>query len=307
MTVHTIWGDFESEEELIKTGARMMGISYDKAKKIREQALAQQKKEREEYERRVREKEEKEKSILGAIKRKFPDIHFKECPWCGKEPELNVSVFEKTGITRGTLPKYRFESYRVDLITCEHLDCTGHYLNGYDIDVIPEEPLMPNPKVTWVDSWEHSWEYAVRDYKKYLSDDWDRKCCVCGKKWRGWEDIDVPEVDGKQYCHECFKQFEENGHPRPDLYRDMRNLSTMYDGGPQFYTSFQKLIQIRKLNPEIIRVKKKDTGKDMMASSRLTGDIRGERYEIFEKYFIAYVWRPKDLDEVKKYMVSKDD
>lgn len=302
MTIHTLWGDFESEEELIKTGARMMGTSYDKAKKIREKALAEHKREREEQERREREKREKEEAILKAIKDRFPDMHFRECPWCGKEPELNVTVFERNNISDGRRIKNRFSSYRVDLKTCEHLYATGHYLNGYDIDVIPEKPLLGNPKYTWMDGWEHVWKYHVEDYEKYLSDDWDRKCCVCGEKWRGWEDINIPEVDGKQYCHECFKQFEENGHPRPDLYRDMRNLSTMYDGGPQFYTSFQKLIEVRGLNPKMIRVKHKDMGVNRMASSKLSGDIQGERYEIFEKYFIAYVWRPKDMDELKEYM-----
>ena len=46
MTVHTIFGDFESEEELIETAARMMGIDYGKAKKIREKALAEAKERR---------------------------------------------------------------------------------------------------------------------------------------------------------------------------------------------------------------------------------------------------------------------
>ena len=62
MTIHTIWGDFESEEELIKTGARMMGISYNKAKAIREKALKEHEEERKRIERAIQERKDLEKS-----------------------------------------------------------------------------------------------------------------------------------------------------------------------------------------------------------------------------------------------------
>lgn len=310
MTIHTIWGDFESEEELIRTGAKMMGISYKEAEKIRKKALKEHENERKKIENAIQKRKHLEQSILNKIKAKFPDMHFKPCPWCGEEPHIEVSVSCNYWVNEKQKPK----SYRVELHSCEHLNKTGSYLNSYPIDQIPESPTYANSDVTWTGSWEdHGWQRAVDDYKAYLSNDYPRKCAGCGKKWRGYEDYDVPNVDGKDYCGECFKaRFNEEGekYARADMYRDIRNLSTMWDNGPMFYTSFRNLMEHRGLTDHSkITVEHKDVGIDKMASSRMSGDIRGDRYEIFYEYsygkhMVAYVWKPNDLEELEKYLKS---
>lgn len=70
MTIHTIWGDFESEEELVKTGARMMGISYKKAWGIRQKALKEHEEERKRIEKAIQERKDLEQELnhLGVLK-----------------------------------------------------------------------------------------------------------------------------------------------------------------------------------------------------------------------------------------------
>ena len=313
MTIHTIWGDFESEEELIKTGARMMGISYNRAKAIREKALKEHEEERKRIERAIQERKDLEQSILDKIKAKFPDLHFKACPWCGEEPHIEVSVGRNYWLDE----KKRPTTYWVELHSCEHLDKHGSVLNSYNIGEIPDQPTHPNPEYTWVGSWEdHGWKYAVEKYKEYLSDDYPRKCAKCGKKWRGYEDYNIPEIDGKQYCWECCELFDHWDNHIPvvkntaQYYQDDRNLSTMYDGGPQFYTSLHNMLKCRGIKESDIEVKFKGTG-ERRASDRLTGSLTGERYEIYyihkkldgtEKWRIAYVREPRDKEELEKYL-----
>lgn len=313
MTIHTIWGDFESEEELIKTGARMMGISYKKAKAIREKALKEHEEERKRIERAIQERKDLEQSILDKIKAKFPDLHFKACPWCGEEPHIEVNV----GCNYWLDERDRPTNYWVELHSCEHLYKHGSVLNSYNIDEIPDQPTHPNPKYTWMGDWEdHGWEYAVKEYEKYLSDDYPRKCAKCGKKWRGYEDYNIPEVDGKQYCWECCELFDHWDNHIPvvknsaQYYHDYRNLSTMYDDGPQFYTSLHNMLKCRGIKESDIEVKFKGTG-ERRASDRLTGSLTGERYEIYYvhkklegtvRWCIAYVREPRDKEELQKYL-----
>lgn len=310
MTIHTIWGDFESEEELVKTGARMMGISYKKAWGIRQKALKEHEEERKRIEKAIQERKDLEQSILEKIKAKFPDLHFKPCPWCGEEPHIEVSLRCNYWLDKRDRPK----EYCVELHSCEHLDKHGSVLNSYNIGEIPDQPTYPNPNVTWTGSWEdHGWEYAVKMYEEYLSDDYPRKCAKCGKKWRGYEDYSIPEVDGKQYCWECCELFDHwDGHvpvvkDTAPYYCDARNLSTMYDGGPQFYTSLRKLIECNKIPESEIEVKFTGTG-ERRGSDRLTGSLSGERYMVYrnykgkERWFTAYVRDPPDKEELEKYL-----
>ena len=105
-----------------------------------------------ERERQARVKE-LEDSILDKIHKAMPDLHFKACPWCGKEPTLRVRV----------VPEYRNmglfsedwsdpKEYRIELETCDCLNA-GRHLNTYDIDVIPTSPLFANKGRRWDVSW----------------------------------------------------------------------------------------------------------------------------------------------------------
>ena len=304
MTIHTWYGDFESEEELIETAAKMMGISYGKAKKIREKALNDARKENERIEKAIQERKDLELSILEKIKARFPDLHFKPCPWCGEEPTIQVSVCVNYWLNKNDRPK----DYRVEMKTCEHLNCTGHVLNWYKIDEIPEQPTLGNPEYRW-DHWnENGWKWAVEDYKKYLSPDYERKCAECGVKWRGYDDYNVPYLNGKNYCWDCFnKRYRVNDKLVIwSLYRDIRNLSTMWDNGPLFYTSLEELLKYWKHTAADIYVKHKDMGDGRRGSDKLTGDIRGDRYEIYSRKphygQLGYVWEPDDKEELEKYL-----
>lgn len=295
MTFHTLFGDFESEDDMVGKMAKLMGISKKKAWEIRNMAKARHQIERERWETEKRKEEDLKRHICEQIKAKFPDMHFKGCPWCHQEPDIRIHLYPQS------------DKYRVELVTCDHLAGTDYYFNSYDIGTIPDRPLMPNPEYTWMDAWENSWKHHVKEYEKYLSDDWKRKCHKCGKKWRGYEDIDIPSVDGHQYCWECL-DFSRKGPDgrlivdRKGIYQDMRNLSTMWDGGPLFYTSLDSMLKCRGIDKSEIYVKHKDVGIEETSQNRLSGSMRGDRYEIFAKYFIAFVFKPKDEEELRKYL-----
>lgn len=310
MVIHTIWGDFESEEELIRTGAKMMGISFNKAKRIRENALKEHEKERQREERINLEKQVLEKTILLRIKDRFPNLHFKECPWCHKAPELEVEVNRewKNGIKSN-----KFKDYDVKLKTCDHLYYNVR-LNTYPIDKLPNAPTYPNPEYTWDGEWNSwRWKRSVKEYEEYLSPDYPRKCNECGIKWRGYDDYSVPELDGKCYCWKCFdaKYRVDENTADLSLYRDMLNLSTMHDNGPIFYTSLKEMLRCKEHDDSEIFTVHLDVGDDRRGSSKLSGDIRGDRWEIWLRKdpnmrssynWLGYVFEPKDVDELRKYL-----
>ena len=311
MTIHTIWGDFESEKELIKTGARMMGISYKKAKAIREKALKENEEKRKRIERAIQERKDLEKSIEDKIKARFPDLHFKKCPWCGEEPTIQVNVCRDYWLNKKDIP----QSYCVEMRTCEHLHCTRHTLNWYGINEIPDQPTHKNPMYRWDDWNKDGWERAVEEYRKYLSDDWEYKCAGCGKKWRS--PPYVAEVNNKKYCDECLEKLfcNENGGIRDDIYHDATNMSTFSDY-PEFYTSLREMLECKKIQPSEIYTVRLDVENDKRGSSRMTGFIKGDRWEIWLKKdykrrssfnWVGYVWQPKDVEELMKYQLIKKD
>lgn len=81
----------------------------------------------------------------------------------------------------------------------------------------------------------------------------DEACCECGKPLNGSACKDRPLclVDGQTYCTDCgAKWFDKNDagdliRPKPRLYRDTLNSSTMYLQycPPMYYTSVRKLIE----------------------------------------------------------------
>ena len=205
--------------------------------------------------------------ILGRVKANLPDLHFKACPWCGKEPYLKVDI---PLYSTKDVPK----QYRLELHGCEHLDL-GHLLGYYNIGDIPSEPTCPNKDYRWDISWnggthpggrtDHDvpfenfplkffktddplydngcgyedrfgnrynhitdWCYAVMKYQNYLSDDYPYQCCKCHKKWRGYESYgDEVSVDGKTYCRACADIWDGK-YARYDVIRDALNIDSLY-------------------------------------------------------------------------------
>ena len=140
-----------------------------------------------EYERREAKKRVQEAKILS----KLPKCDFEPCLICGNKPELEVSL-SKT-------------SFRVD-IKCRKCDWGNScYLNDYDIDKIPKEPLMGNPEYTWMEHWHKINKYNREEYDKFNSPDWKYQCKVCGKKLRGYDVDYFIEYKDQYYCPECRK------------------------------------------------------------------------------------------------------
>lgn len=158
-------------------------------REIQEKAIKEQ-------ERKRAEKKVKESKILS----KLPKCDFEPCSICGNKPELEVSL-SKT-------------SFRVD-IRCHKCDWgNGCYLNSYEIDKIPKEPLMANPNYTWMDSWNMVNKRAKEEYDKFNSDNWKYTCAKCGKKRRGYDIESFAILDGKYYCRECHEDVPYVKHQR---------------------------------------------------------------------------------------------
>ena len=176
----------------------------EKIKKQQEQA-------KKEMELAYMKKKAKESEILSLL----PKCEFEPCSICGNKPELDVDL-DKT-------------SFRVD-IRCHKCDWgNGCYLNSYEIDKIPKEPLMANPKYTWMDHWNTVNKWAKEEYDRFNSDNWKYTCAKCGKKRRGY-DIDMFDIlDGKYYCKECH----ENA-PYVEHVRDSNNI---------LYRSFEEILK----------------------------------------------------------------
>lgn len=240
----------------------------------------------------VLELEAKEKMILDKINRNMPDLHFKGCPWCGEEPYLQVRLFRKYKNNKSWVKELDVDGsneYRVELHTCEHLNHSGMLLNSYTYPNVPKKPLYPNPKSQWDTSWnDHQWEYAVKDYEKYLSDDYPYQCCRCHKKWRGYDIMDSILVDGKRYCRgDCsgiFEQPDNNGrrYAKMNIIRDIKNIDSMYDDSSLFYTSLEKCVECHKVDMSEVYTKHLNDGRSQGADG-LSGSISGDHWEIWEK------------------------
>ena len=166
-----------------------------------------------------RKRERKEKKIANGILAKLPKCDFEPCSICGNKPELEVTVDGDT--------------YRVD-VKCRKCDWgNGCYLNGYDMNVIPKEPLMPNPDYTWMDFWHTANEWAKGEHEKFLSPDWKYQCKVCGKKKRGYDIDSFAVLNGKYYCKECLPKCLYVQHHREDnnvYYRTFADILKEYGG-----------------------------------------------------------------------------
>lgn len=167
-----------------------------------------------------RKRERELKKIANGILAKLPKCDFEPCVICGNKPELEVKV-------------YGDDSYRVDVI-CRKCDWgNGGWLNDYDMNVIPKEPLMPNPDFTWMDHWHTVNEWAKEEYEKFNSDDWKYKCCVCGEKRRGYDIDSFAVLNGKYYCKECLPKCLYVQHHREDnnvYYRTFADILKVYGG-----------------------------------------------------------------------------
>ena len=180
-------------------------------------SIDEQSKKMEEQERKRRaEKEKKERKILS----KLPKCDFEPCSICGNKPELEVTIYEDN-------------TYRVD-VKCRKCDWGNSCcLNNYDPNVIPKEPLMPNPDYTWMDHWHTVNEWAKEEYEKFLSPNWKYQCKVCGKKKRGYgiEDFDV--IDGEYYCPGCHPKYPYKQYRREDntvIYKSFDDILKAYGG-----------------------------------------------------------------------------
>lgn len=68
------------------------------------------------------------------------DLHLKPCPWCGEEPTIETEIIpEHKAVGFFTTMDYSDpKEYRINLVTCEHLNCTGHHWGTYKIKEIPK-------------------------------------------------------------------------------------------------------------------------------------------------------------------------
>lgn len=87
----------------------------------------------------LRRVEEMEKRITERLKASL-DLHLKPCPWCGDEPTIEAEVLpEHKGQGFFTTMVYSDpKEYRINLKTCEHLNCAGYCWGTYKVDEIPK-------------------------------------------------------------------------------------------------------------------------------------------------------------------------
>ena len=226
----------------------------------------------EERDRLIKERKERRDAlkadILAKVLANMPDLHFRPCPWCGKEPHLEVGFYSNN---YNEIP----DEYYIEMHTCDCL-YSGSHLNTYPITEIPKEPLYPNPNNRWDTGWNGSmipfeefpieydesvesnkkdlddkhyrsrvsgklysfhdlghWGSAVNEHIKFLSDEWPYQCCQCHKKWRGYESCgDEVIVDNRSYCKKCSPVYwwDKDGkyHLKEGTYGDPRDLSSLY-------------------------------------------------------------------------------
>lgn len=174
----------------------------------------------EQAEEQERKRERELKKIANGILIKLPKCDFEPCAVCGNKPELEVTV-------------YGDNTYRLD-VKCRKCDWgNGCCLNDYDLNHIPKEPLMPNPKYTWMDHWHTVNEWTKEEHEKFLSPDWKYQCKVCGKKKRGYGIEDFVVIDGEYYCPECqprypYKKYQREGNTV--VYKSFDDILKAYGG-----------------------------------------------------------------------------
>lgn len=315
---------------------------------------------------------EREKEITARLKESL-NLHLKACPWCGQEPTIEAQV----------LPEYKSEGlwsvkdyshpkeYRINLKTCEHLDCSGHHWGTYPINTIPTV-LYCNPNykeyrcdigwnggkhpigrvdedvpfedfpLTFVPSEElteedrkktkygayrgksgkiyyhiSEWARAVDRYLEYLSDDYEPQCCVCHKKWRGYElygeDINV---DGKRYCRKCSQAYPDLENrprmPRKDWIWRSSMGSTMSDGAEDYFTDFDNFLRVEGYTEDRVFTRYIEDTRTGYGCDALSGDIKGSRWQIYRKgkddkdcWLLGWVFDPPEKDIERYQRLSK--
>lgn len=67
------------------------------------------------------------------------NLYLKPCPWCGEEPTIEAEILpEHKAVGFFTMMDYSDpKEYRINLVTCEHLNCSGSHWGTYPIGKIP--------------------------------------------------------------------------------------------------------------------------------------------------------------------------
>lgn len=348
----------------------LMRLLQESADSMRELMDTEKKRKVREHEQYLK-VEEREKEITARLKESL-DLHLKACPWCGEEPTIEAEI----------IPDYKPygpfscedwsdpKEYRINLKTCEHLDCSGSHWGTYPIDEIPDVlycnpdykdyrcdvswnggrhpngrmdddipfELFPLTFVPYAELSEEGkkrekdwcgayrdksgrihydisrWCYAVNDYLKYLSDDYEPKCCVCHKKWRGYElygeDI---QVDGRRYCKACSQAYPDPVNkprmPRSDWIWRSSMGSTMSDGAEDYFTDFDNFLRVEGYTEDRVFTRYIEDTRTGYGCDALSGDIKGSRWQIYRKgkddkdtWLLGWVFNPpeKDIERYKR-------
>ena len=158
------------------------------------------------------------------------------------------------------------------------------------------------------------WCYAVNHYFEYLSDDYEPKCCICHKKWRGYElygeDI---KVDGKRYCKACSQAYPDPVNkprlPRNDWIWRSSMGSTMSDGAEDYFTDFDNFLRVEGYTEDRVFTRYVEDTRTGYGCDALSGDIKGSRWQIYRKgkdgkdtWLLGWVFNPpeKDIERYKR-------
>lgn len=150
------------------------------------------------------------------------------------------------------------------------------------------------------------------------------KCDVCGKRFYGYDDLCMNNVDKKDYCPECslnsgmFHTGKDGRiYANNDVWRIAHTFSSMYDGIHCYASSIDQIEKEYK----ILCVKhRKAQPMFLNWGFGLTGHLDDEHYRIdvldhenrYVSKFFAYIYEPtpEEMEKLKKYgirEVKKDD
>lgn len=139
------------------------------------------------------------------------------------------------------------------------------------------------------------------------------ECDFCGRRFYGYDMMDMVVVDSKHYCHECrigLLGFTKGKNGRiyapKSMYRIAHTFSSLYDDAPHFATKLEIVAKEAGVSMDSMTVK--HFAKDPMFLNwgyGLTGHIDSEHWEIYAEGWhpeFAFIFEPtpEELEKIQK-------